>query len=756
MSFGVPLFLIAMLAGLIPVVLHAIHQHQAKTVPFGTLRFLRLGAEKSRRRKNLHDIVLLLLRVASLMLIGLALARPTLTHLRSLLGSGDATAVVLIVDNSASMGTVDVGGARWDAATEAARKIMDQLQPQDSLALLLTCGPPRPTLDRLYPNQEVILQTLAETRLSDERADIAAQIHAADAMLDRSGAVNKEIYVITDMQAVSWDAAVPTSPIPTSSALPSSSSSSLRRSDRPLILVDVHREPLPNVSLVDIALESAGPVAGMPIQARVLLQGDPLVEQQRHVELVVDDTSIETSPTITIPAASTAEHTFAFSVSEPGIHAGFVRLTSDDACRWDDQRRFAISASSAIPVTIVKADDHPIAYLDDAYYLQRALTPIGDDQSWSIQTSAFTLATLSTAPLEKFAVVFCVNLPAVDGESAKRLRDYVRGGGHLVWICGDNVDPNLYNAMHLSAASELLPVPLAELRQANAGQANAGQPDGWKVGWLDATHPALFPLTQPASLYQSVLVSNYISMEPFDEAAVRVLARLDDGQPLLVERKLGSGSVLLLGTSVHVDWSNLPLRPIFLPLVAGMTFHLADSHAMQNQLAAGRPIEALFREREMQAAEVTRPNGEIVRLGTTDDRPSLVYDDTHDVGIYKIRQLQTPNPQAFAVAVNLDAEEIPGIIASPAVLASMVGEDRLVVCDDPAAIADTIHQLRQGTSLMELFLLAVLVALIAEVFVANRRVDQEQPQELREIRSVQPTYRRLPDQLDDLAGVTKR
>ena len=35
----------------------------------------------------------------------------------------------------------------------------------------------------------------------------------------------------------------------------------------------------------------------------------------------------------------------------------------------------------------------------------------------------------------------------------------------------------------------------------------------------------------------------------------------------LNEREVGAGSVLLLATSVNVDWTNLPLRPLFLPLV---------------------------------------------------------------------------------------------------------------------------------------------------------------------------------------------
>ncbi len=263
------------------------------------------------------------------MLIALALARPTLTQLGNLLGSSDASAVVLILDNSASMSTVDVGGSRWDAAMAATHEIIDQLDDRDSVALLLTCGPPRPALDRLYQNQEVIRQTLAECRVRHERADLAARLRTAEGLLRDSEAPNKEIYVITDMQTAAWDSALASAPAAGPDDLP------------PVILVDVHREPLPNVALVDVSLQSAGPVAGLPIQATVRLQGDLTLDQQRHVELLIDDKLIETSPTIAISAGATAEHSFNFAIDQPGIHAGIVRLVGDDSCTTDNQRYFA-------------------------------------------------------------------------------------------------------------------------------------------------------------------------------------------------------------------------------------------------------------------------------------------------------------------------------------------------------------------------------------------------------------------------------
>ena len=86
-----------------------------------------------------------------------------------------------------------------------------------------------------------------------------------------------------------------------------------------------------------------------------------------------------------------------------------------------------------------------------------------------------------------------------------------------------------------------------------------------------------------------MLVYKHVRMAAGQQAA-RVLARLDDGEPLLVQRNVGRGKTLMLGTSVHVNWSNLPLRPIFLPLVTQLTFDLAEVEQASRHLIAGQPI----------------------------------------------------------------------------------------------------------------------------------------------------------------------
>ena len=311
MTFATPLFLIAVLAGLIPIALHMIHRQQAKTIPFSTLRFLRLSVERTRKRKYLHDLLLLLLRIASLVFIAIALAKPTMNRIASLFGRNATSAVVLVLDNSASMGIVDEEGPRWEQALHVSEQILDNLDDGDSVALLLTCGPLRPNLDRLYQNQEVVRQALDECRVSSERADLALRLQMAEKLLDDSDAPNKEIFVVTDMQAISWESLKP---------------SNENDSAPPVIVIDVHRQPLPNVAVKSLELYSAGPVTGVPIQVTVHLQGDPSVAQQRHVELLMGTVkSSRPAPRFQSPPETQSNTSFTSrSINLESIGAKFV------------------------------------------------------------------------------------------------------------------------------------------------------------------------------------------------------------------------------------------------------------------------------------------------------------------------------------------------------------------------------------------------------------------------------------------------
>jgi hypothetical protein len=719
MSFAAPLFLLALFAGIIPVLVHLIHRQKATELPFATLRFLKVSVQRTRRRKYLDDVSLLAVRIAALALIAFGLAKPAVTSLGVFGGRGQSKAVVIVLDNSGSMALLDAGRPRFETGKRAAEQVLDALHDGDSVALLPTGGPPAPEHGKLYHSHETVRQALAQCQVTGARADLAGKLQVARSLLAESEAPNREIYVITDNQALSWDG------LRQPGAAGEEGSGDTTSKEVPVVLiVDVNRDPVPNVALRSIEVHSPAPVAGVPARAVVEVFNTSVIPQQTHVELHLDGVKEAVSPTLSLPPGAKLKHEFRFTVGQAGVHRGEVRLSGrpgDDRSALYNRLFFALAADQHIPVALVKPRRHEIAYEEDTFYLEQALSPA---DGGAIRARALTpeeLAADSATPLSDYTVIFCVNLPALDGPAAGRLRDYVRSGGHLFWICGPNVEPEAYNRMNAQARGELLPAPLGALRDLTADKA-----DSSRVGFLDRDHPALAPLCEPASLYQSVLVHKHFTLMGTPQSEGRLLARLDDGQPVLVERSVGHGSVLFLGTGVHAAWTNLPLRPIFLPLFARLTFHLAGAQAGRSQVVTGAPlIVALPAHAESAEAgaaqfEVVRPSGETLRVQGEPNTSAFRYVDTHELGIYLLRQVGVKQSRPYAFAVNPDPDESDPTTLTRDELKSLFGRQPIVFCDDPEDVAGTVRRLREGKGLWDWFLAAVLVGLVFEVFLANR------------------------------------
>src|SRR5262245_64287592 len=110
MSFLTPLFLLGLAGLAIPVIIHLIQRERKNVVQFPSLMFLRRIPYQSVQRRRIRHWPLLLLRLAALLLVVAAFARPFLRR-ESLTAAaaGGAREVVFLVDRSYSMAY----GDRW-------------------------------------------------------------------------------------------------------------------------------------------------------------------------------------------------------------------------------------------------------------------------------------------------------------------------------------------------------------------------------------------------------------------------------------------------------------------------------------------------------------------------------------------------------------------------------------------------------------------------------------------------------------------
>src|SRR5436305_969362 len=98
------IFILGALSVAVAIIIHLLNKRKFERVQWAAMRFLRVSVEQNQRRIQVEDIILLVLRCLMLLLLGMALARPTLgcSAANSLLGNQTVTGVI-ILDNSYSM-----------------------------------------------------------------------------------------------------------------------------------------------------------------------------------------------------------------------------------------------------------------------------------------------------------------------------------------------------------------------------------------------------------------------------------------------------------------------------------------------------------------------------------------------------------------------------------------------------------------------------------------------------------------------------
>ena len=164
-----------------------VNRQKAKELPFSTLRFLKISVEKTRRRKRIHDVLLMVLRAAVLMLIAAGLARPAVTSLGALVGRGPVRRGG-DPRQFGQHGHDRPGPPRFETATAAASQIFDQLSRRrrgGAAAHLRPARSPMPTSS--HRTQDAVRQILAQCRVSYERADLGGEVERARELLGQVG-----------------------------------------------------------------------------------------------------------------------------------------------------------------------------------------------------------------------------------------------------------------------------------------------------------------------------------------------------------------------------------------------------------------------------------------------------------------------------------------------------------------------------------------------------------------------------------------
>ena len=608
MSLLNPLLAIGSIACLIPLLIHIFNRSRFRTIEWGAMHLLESVISQNRRRFRIDQLILLLIRCLIPAVLAICLARPVLTG-SGLLGDAP-TALVVLLDNSYSMEAADPGGTRFAAAVEAACEIIGQLPRGSQVAVILTGGRPTPLFETPLGDLQTVVRRLRQTQPGFGASDIAGSLEMAADLLETMPAVRRQILVLSDFQPADWTAL--------SSGPAAALQKRLQEADVPTELMLLTGAP-PNtetgadnitVESVQLPEQPVGVSEEFSVRARLKSYSRRDLDSA-SVSLMLDGQSISTVQT-TLKAGGTAEVLFRCRSETPGSHVLTVSTAVDDLLPADNQRSVAIELLDSVKVLLVDGDPVSQPLQSETDYLAVALTP------WTfgrvpltdlLQTQVIPPAQLTEAALQSARVVVLANVPRLTDPQTDWLAAWVRGGGSLLITAGNRLDPEWHRQKLWNNGEGLLPSPWGELKGAGGAETPAipnapavessPGPRAARIVSQRSEHPALAFFNDPANGDLSTAEIRRwhtltASPSTAGQAAAATAAMLDSGDPLMLERRCGDGVVLQLATAVDADWSDLPLRPFYVPLMQQIVATLAVQIQPPRNLQTGAAAVALF------------------------------------------------------------------------------------------------------------------------------------------------------------------
>ena len=199
MGFLSPIFLLAGLAVAVPLILHLFHRHDGKRMVFPALQYLLRMEKEHARTIRFRQLLLLLLRIAAILLLVGAGARP---FLRGGGGVHEPTATVLIIDNSMSSGLIRGGARVLDLLKAVALRSIERASDEDRI-WLIRAG--EPWALAITGSRADLRADVLETDATDARGDLRTALERAVVLASGAGLPAAEIHLISDLQASAFE-----------------------------------------------------------------------------------------------------------------------------------------------------------------------------------------------------------------------------------------------------------------------------------------------------------------------------------------------------------------------------------------------------------------------------------------------------------------------------------------------------------------------------------------------------------------------
>ena len=522
MGFLAPWFLAGLAAVGLPVFVHLLRKQTTVPRPVSSLMFFEQGKQSSVRHRRLRYLLLFALRTALVLLLALAFARPFFRH--KAVAASDKLLLVA-VDDSFSMNAGS--GAAGTSLDEAKRGALDVLAHKGGAqkAQVIALGGQMRLLTQPTEDAGELRAAVQGITAGDGHATFGELGRGMRAMAETTH-TPIELDVFSDMQT---------------SNMPGNFADMVMPGNVTLVL---HRvgptAAVPNWNVESV--QAPGQLVDTK-KARVIavIAGHDTPAATRNVSLLVNG-KVTATKKVDVPANGRATVAFEGLDVPYGESRCAVKIDGDGFPN-DDASGFAVKRADPERVLFVhQAGDarSPLyfgAALGAAAQASFVLQPITPEQASDIDPSKYAFVVLSDVPSVPSILEHTLERNVEDGGSVLVAAGMAESHREHIPVYGGNVADGHFYSRGLSEDGAFT-----------------------TVGSADASHPSM----KDANGFEG---AKFFYAAAVDPGGARVVAKLADGTPLLIDKQVGEGHVLLFASGFDNLTNDLPLNPAFVAFV---------------------------------------------------------------------------------------------------------------------------------------------------------------------------------------------
>jgi hypothetical protein len=406
-----------------------------------------------------------------------------------------------------------------------------------------------------------------------------------------------------------------------------------------------------------------------------------------------------------------------------------------DRTPFDDARAYAVRVIGEVDVLLVDGDPGSEPRESEVFYLSNALTPVPPEmrERFFIKTKTIAAAELERTSLAEFEAVVLANVVDLSAAATTAIEGYVRAGGGLMVFPGSRISTQFYNE-RLHTQDGLLPGAYGEPRGDKIDESKTERPQVFfHLQGKGYTHRVTIPWNDPKS--GSLGTAQFYRAFPLilakpetavgDIGPASVVLSFGDATPAVAERAFGAGRVLQFASTADAAWNDLPIRPVFLPLMHRALGYVLARHEDLVNVRAGTVFTKTVRPdligKEMRIAGPGQKLEDVPlrQLDTHTQVPTIRHEQTELGGAYRVQFPDDPSAN-FRFAVQADPAESALRDLSSSDLESLNQITPVIRWTPGADLRAKIQHERTGTELWLPILLGVIGLVLAETVFGNR------------------------------------